>query len=201
MHTKQYRHKPIRIIHVEDDEDYSFFVQDVSRAQGTKFEYNHCYDKEGFKNLLRIDLPDVVLCDHNLPGFGPLDALQCMEELNLKVAFILVTGKISEDDAVKLMQRSIDDYIMKDRLWRLPVAIQNAIRRHSAEKIGNSHLNLIIRQANKFRALIENSHEVVVLCDQTFQMSYISPSALQMPTFSHLRPHEKLTRYVNNQDV
>jgi len=44
-----------------------------------------------------------------------------------EVPFICVSGTIGEESAVELLKQGAVDYIMKDRLARLPVAIKRAL--------------------------------------------------------------------------
>ncbi len=41
--------------------------------------------------------------------------------------FIIVTGSISEEIAVACMKQGADDYLLKDRMARLPEAVRHAL--------------------------------------------------------------------------
>ncbi|HXC05913.1 MAG TPA: SpoIIE family protein phosphatase [Bacteroidia bacterium] len=78
--------------------------------------------------------PDVVLSDHALPSFNSMEALEHVRSRGLDIPFILVTGTVSEEFAVTCMKAGADDYILKDRLYRLPVSIQTALARKRISK-------------------------------------------------------------------
>jgi len=69
---------------------------------------------------------DVILADYTLPNFSGLRALQLLSERGWDVPFIVVTGTIGEETAVELMKAGASDYLLKDRLMRLPSAIRRA---------------------------------------------------------------------------
>ena len=48
--------------------------------------------------------------------------------------FILVTGTVSEEFAVKAVKAGADDYILKDRLKRLPSAISIALEKNKLKE-------------------------------------------------------------------
>jgi CheY-like chemotaxis protein len=72
---------------------------------------------------------DIVLCDYQLPGFTAMDALQLRNQAGSSIPFILITGAVSEEVAMAIIKEGVDDYILKDRLQRLPLAVEKAIRK------------------------------------------------------------------------
>ncbi len=71
---------------------------------------------------------DVVLGDFTLPGFGALQALPLCRAADPERPFIVVSGSIGEEQAVLLMRAGASDYLMKDRLARLPSAVERELR-------------------------------------------------------------------------
>src|SRR5207244_1469598 len=70
---------------------------------------------------------DIVLSDHTLPNLSSLDVLRVCKKQNSSMPFILVSGSVSEDLAVSIIKEGADDYVLKENLKRLPVAISRAI--------------------------------------------------------------------------
>jgi signal transduction histidine kinase len=95
---------------------------------------------------------DIVLSDFNVPGFGAMRALEILKERALDVPFIVVSGSIGEETAVALLRNGASDYLLKDRMGRLPQAVQRAIdeRRLQHEK---RQLEEQYRQAQKMEAI------------------------------------------------
>jgi CheY-like chemotaxis protein len=71
---------------------------------------------------------DVILADYQLPTWTGLKALQLMKEQGQEIPFILVTGHVSEETALEVITAGADDYILKDRLSRLPLAVRRVLR-------------------------------------------------------------------------
>src|SRR3546814_773817 len=92
--------------------------------------------------------PDVILADHYLPQFNSIEALKIVMEYNrqnkLLVPFILVTGTIVEEFAVQSIKAGAADFILKDRLKRLPSAIINALEKSASEMEKAKYLDEII---------------------------------------------------------
>jgi len=72
-------------------------------------------------------LPDLILSDYTLPQFGGLQALDLLRERELDVPFILISGAVGEQTAVEAIKRGADDFLIKDRLGRLGIAVTQAL--------------------------------------------------------------------------
>lgn len=120
--------KDIRILIVEDSEDdMLLLIRELNRG-GFK---PHCKRVETRKTMFDalINEPwDLVLTDHNMPGFNSTVAIEVMRELELDTPIIIVSGSIGEEIAVAAMKTGAHDYIMKDNMARLVPAIERELR-------------------------------------------------------------------------
>jgi PAS domain S-box-containing protein len=82
----------------------------------------------GFRAALATSEWDAILCDYTLPQFSVFEALHIVHELGIDIPFIVVSGSISEEDAVKCIKSGAHDYLIKDRLTKLPHAILREVR-------------------------------------------------------------------------
>ncbi len=80
---------------------------------------HHVKTETSFALTLREFAPHVILCDHNIPGFGGWEALELAQRVVPDTPFILVTGSLDEETAVAYLKGGASDYILKDRLVRL----------------------------------------------------------------------------------
>ncbi|HET7538667.1 MAG TPA: response regulator [Polyangiaceae bacterium] len=116
------------ILLVEDSAIDAELVERELRAGGLRFTTRRVYDRVSYEAALARP-PDLVLSDHALPQFDGLSALVLLKARYPAVPFILVSGTIGEDLAVAAMREGASDYLLKDRLSRLPVAVQSALER------------------------------------------------------------------------
>jgi DNA-binding NtrC family response regulator len=70
---------------------------------------------------LHRQLWDIIIADHNMPHPA---ALALAQKLGGDVPFLIVSGGISEELAVAFMKQGATDYLFKDRLGRLGVAVE-----------------------------------------------------------------------------
>src|SRR5258708_37107191 len=76
----------------------------------------------------------IILADYNMPQFNAIRALELLQQRDLDIPFILVSGSIGEDLAVRAMKQGATDYLLKDRLGRLGEAVSHALRQKVAQK-------------------------------------------------------------------
>ena len=118
----------LRVLIVEDSEDDAMLVLRELRRGGFEPEMERVDNQDELRRALRQRNWDVVITDHNMPGFSSEAALETVKETGLDVPVIIVSGSIGEDIAVAAMKTGAHDYIMKDNLKRLVPAIERELR-------------------------------------------------------------------------
>jgi DNA-binding NtrC family response regulator len=78
--------------------------------------------------------PNVVLSDYDLPGFDGLTALHITHEMYPDLPFIIITGSANEEFGILCLKRGAYDYILKNHLQKIPVAIEEALNRYELIK-------------------------------------------------------------------
>jgi putative two-component system response regulator len=71
---------------------------------------------------------DVVVIDHNLPGFSGLEALELVRGIDRDVPVIVVSGVVGEEAAVAAMRAGAQDFIVKENLSRFLPAVERELR-------------------------------------------------------------------------
>ena len=120
--------RTIRILNVEDNEDDFLLIEREVRRAGILAEFERVESPEQFRGALTRDVWDIVVADYSLPGFSGVQALEILLQSKLDIPFILVSGTVGEDVAVKAMKMGASDYILKGNLARLGPAIEREIR-------------------------------------------------------------------------
>ena len=82
---------------------------------------------EEFRAALAENSFDAVLADYKLPNWSGLDALFELRGTGKDIPFLLVSGTLGEEAAVECIKQGASDYILKDHLSRLPVALHQQL--------------------------------------------------------------------------
>lgn len=135
----------LKILHLEDlPTDAELVKRELSKGR-IQSEILVVDNRKDFVKALEEFSPDIILSDHNLPTLNSIDALKIIKDRGLKVPVILVTASMSEEFAVSVMKGGAVDYILKDRLQRLPVAVKTAVERFRLENESQRFLMEIIK--------------------------------------------------------
>ena len=119
---------PLRVLIVEDSEDDAQLVLRELRRGDYDPQWTRVESPDGLTSALARQAWDVIICDYSLPHFDAPAALKLVQGAGSDIPFIIVSGKIGEDTAVAAMKAGAHDYVMKDRLERLPAAVAREMR-------------------------------------------------------------------------
>lgn len=152
--------RTIKVLILEDNRDDADMVLRQLRRDGYEPDWERVEDAAGFAEKLKPGI-ELILSDYQLTQFTGLDALEILNSSGLDIPFILISGTIGEDLAVKAMKAGASDYLLKDRMVRLGLAVEHSL--------DNARLRLQQRQAfaelQLFRSLFDNSTDSLeVIC-------------------------------------
>ncbi len=145
--------KQYKILHLEDNPSDAGLIEHALKKSGLNFIVKIVETRDEFINGLKNFNPDIILSDHSLPQFDSLEALSIYNQSGVEIPFILITGSVSEEFAIRSIKEGADDYILKNNLMRLPAAIQQALktRKIEAEKRkANIELEATHKELNTF---------------------------------------------------
>ncbi len=118
----------LRVLIVEDSaDDALLMVKELERA-GLPPSWKRVASREELTTALVEGPWDVVLGDHELPGFSGLDALAAVREHDPDLAFVAVSGRRDAEIAVRMIHAGADNYVRKDRLALLGPAVDRALK-------------------------------------------------------------------------
>jgi PAS domain S-box-containing protein len=157
--------RPIKVLHLEDLPEDAYLVERVLRKSNYDFEIKVVDNQCEFEAGLTEYRPDVIISDHSLPSFNSLMAMAILKKTGLKIPFILVTGAVSDDFAFQTIKQGAADYILKDRLQRLPAAIFNSLEKLRMETMQEEIKSRMVESEKQFFDLLQHLPAAVYTCD------------------------------------
>ena len=122
----------LRVLHLEDNMLDHELVRSALEDQLTPTpEFLQVEDEGGFRAALEQFRPHLILSDFSLPNYDGLSAFELAHRLAPHLPFIMVTGAMGEEVAVDTLRRGVTDYVLKQRLERLPPAVRRALAEYA----------------------------------------------------------------------
>jgi len=174
--------EPIRLVLVEDDEHDALLVEDHLRRGGLDFEWVRVQTERELEAALARGC-DLVLCDHSLPGFDGVRALQVVRAWDADLPLIFVSGTIGEETAVDAMRRGARDYVLKDNLTRLLPALRRelaelALRREQRRL--EAQRQATERERARLAAVLDATPDLVAIASPEGRLSYLNDAGRRL---------------------
>src|SRR5687768_9722587 len=149
--------KPLRILLLEDVPMDAELIEFELRRANVDFESRCTCTRAGFEEALEDFAPDIVLSDYALPQFDGMAALAVCHARYPTLPFIIVTGSINEETAVRCMKAGATDYLLKSNLARIGPAIEAAIELEQMRTDRIRAESAVRRSAANLRAIFDNA--------------------------------------------
>lgn len=118
---------PLRALLFEDNRDDIEMALRSLRLAGFEPIADVAVTLRELEERLRAGPYDIILSDYRMPNATGMEAFEVSRAHAADVPFVLVTGSLGDENAVECLKQGVSDYVLKDRLIRLPVAVKRAI--------------------------------------------------------------------------
>jgi len=163
----------LRILIVDDSpEDAALIVRQLQQ------EFSPSYERVETAETMGAALDKggwhLVISDYVMPRFSGLAALQLLQQRDLDIPFIMVSGQMGEDAAVESMRAGAHDYLIKDNLARLAPAIQRELNEAVVRRERSLAEDALNATEARFQCLVEQSL-VGIFMLQHDVFTYVNP--------------------------
>jgi PAS domain S-box-containing protein len=174
----------LRLLVVEDSEDYAELILREIRRGGYTIEFERVQTKSDMQQALAQDSWDLILSDYSMPNFSAMAALGTLKDSGLDIPFLVISGTIGEETAVTALKSGAHNFLLKGKLARLIPAIER--ERRDAETRRSRH-----EAELRYKLLVEQLPIIVYVnpLDKMSSTTYVSP---QIQTILGYMPEEWL---------
>lgn len=148
---------PMRILLLEHSQQDAERILQELQAEGVCAELTIVSGKPEFLQAISFQEFAAILSAYPMPGWNDMEALRELRNLGKDTPFILVTAAVGEDAAVASLKEGVSDYVQRDRLTRLPIALRRALELKQLRDANNEMQNALSKSEARNRELIENS--------------------------------------------
>jgi PAS domain S-box-containing protein len=167
MKIKDKGNDKLRVLYLEDSAQDVEIVRETLIGSGFDLEMDSTESEQEFVSFLHRNTYDIILSDFKLPAFDAFGALRRVLEICPIIPFICVSGTIGEETAVDLLKQGAVDYVLKDRLARLPVAIRRALDEAKEKEILRQAQEALQESESRYRSILQSATDAIVTVDSS----------------------------------
>jgi PAS domain S-box-containing protein len=165
---------PLRVLIVEDSLDDTELVLRELRRGHDPVQFERVEDAPAMRAALQAGGWDVIISDWNMPRFSAPAALDVLRETGIDIPFIIASGSIGEAIAVEGMRAGAHDYVLKDKLARLPAAVDREIARRSEREAHRRTEAEHRKLEGRYQRILETTHEGVFIGDAEGRFTFMN---------------------------
>ncbi|HUH02967.1 MAG TPA: PAS domain S-box protein [Kofleriaceae bacterium] len=170
----------IHVLLIDDsDEDVALIVQELREA-GIAVAAERVDSSEALEQALSVRRWDVVLADNAMPSLDVFRALEMVRGRDPEVSFIVVTGTMGEDLAVKAMRAGAQDYVPKDRLARLGPVVERELLEADVRRERARVIEALRDSEARKAAILEAALDAVITMDHHGDVVDLNAAAERM---------------------
>ncbi len=170
----------MRILYLEDSPRDAEIIRNKLVAGGLGGDVLRVETEAQFQAALAGEVFDLILCDYNLPDYDGLAALTCALAQQPATPVLLISGTLGEEQAVQCLQLGATDYLLKDRLDRLPAAVRRALAEAENHRQRQHAEQALAASERRLRTIFETEPECVELLGPNGTLLEMNPAGLRM---------------------
>ena len=151
--------------------DAELIVNELTTSINYKLITKRVETKNDFLKQILLFKPDFILSDYRFPQYNGLRSLNDLISTGFNIPFIIVTGSLTEETAADSIKAGAWDYVVKERLFRLPSAVKNAL----ALKEEQTKKQAIEQRVKVLSNAVKNAPVSVVITNKNGDIEYVNP--------------------------
>ncbi|WP_017305028.1 EAL domain-containing protein [Spirulina subsalsa] len=193
---------PAKILVVDDDPDFPALIRQVFRKNIRQKDYQFIFALNGLEALHHIRQDpeiDMILTDVNMPQMDGMTLLQKIAEMPNQTTSTVIMSAYGDLETIRsAMNLGAFDFLTKPlNLQDLEITTRKTLKhiqqvkqvlqdKETAQKLRDDLTKKItlreseMRYQRRFRALIENSTDIIIILNIEGAITYASPSALRV---------------------
>jgi signal transduction histidine kinase len=157
--------KPIQALIIEDSGPDCELTIEALRHGGFDVDYCRVDSQRELEAALDRSNWDVILADYQMPGFDGMTALSVTRERGIDTPFIFVSGVLGEERAVEAMRAGARDYVVKDNLARLSVAVRRELMESESRRSRVAIEHALRAQERRYRNMFDAASAALIELD------------------------------------
>jgi two-component system NtrC family sensor kinase len=171
---------PLNILFVEDDETDYLLIKHYLEVNEVNFDSERVDTETSLHHALSAKAWDLVLIDFKLPKLDFKSVMKQLETQRPIPPSIIISGTITENDAIELLKGGVKDYINKNNLSRLIPALERCVQEAKVQAAKRQMQIELKAREEQVTMLLNSTAEGIIGLDLDGCITFINPSALNI---------------------
>ena len=145
--------RTLRILSLEDDANDRQLLAAMLSRDGLACDLVFAGSAAEFESAVGREKFDLIVSDFTLPDYDGVSALAAARKAQPETPFVLVSGTIGEERAVRILKLGATDCVLKGSLARLNTVVRRALAEAEERKKRRQAEEALREQAGQLRAL------------------------------------------------
>jgi PAS domain S-box-containing protein len=155
----------LNLLVLEDEPNDAELAIAELEHNGFQCTWDRVETKEDFLTRLEENTYELILSDYSMPAFDGMTALKLLQERNIDLPFILISGTVGEEVAIDSLKAGATDYVMKGRISRLGPVTKRALQEHQEHR-QRQRVTMELKKSQKLLSeMIEAIPDVIFMKD------------------------------------
>jgi PAS domain S-box-containing protein len=155
----------LRVLIVEQSPEDAERYLNVLRHVGVDPAVDMVWTNEQFSARVEAVPYDLILCELDTPEWSARKALQDLHRRGLDTPLIVITGRITDTEALECVDQGAFDCILKDRLYRLTLATRRVLIERSLVGQSSAAEGKLLKTVQTLEAIIQASPLAIIALD------------------------------------
>jgi PAS domain S-box-containing protein len=161
--------EPVKILHFEDKLSDADEIISLLNEDSLDFVSEVVETKEAFFKAIKEFEPHLILCDYYLESGDSIQVLKQLIKSGIDIPFIILTGEISEAFALEAIKFGADDYVLRERPYRLAIAIKSILEKKKLDNERVKALHKAFEKKVSLQVMIDSTSAVIYSIDKDFR--------------------------------
>jgi PAS domain S-box-containing protein len=182
---------PLAVLIVEDVESDAQLIVRMLKKAGYTVTFEQVETASQMRRALKKQAWEIVISDFSMPELDGFAALKVLQETDLDIPFVVVSGTMGEETAVAMMKAGAHDYVMKGSLARLVPAVERELKqaeaRREARRVEHQKQERVKELRTLFGLTMIIEREGITLDEIYQELTNILPTGWQYPEIAYAR--------------
>jgi len=172
--------RTLRLLVVEDNPRDAQLITAALKRAGYPLSFDRVDLAEEYRRHLERNDYDIILSDHNLGAWLGTDALEILRQSGKDIPFVVVTATLGDEAAVEYLKQGATDYLLKQRLERLPAVVGRALSDKAHREQAARLQEQILYAKREWELTFDSVADAVILINELGHIQRANRAALEI---------------------